>query len=73
MKYVRIKAYLDETFIAEHAFAGGDQLKAFERFKNDLPEVYENCILVAQTIDDEDPDWKEWFRVARNCGCLHFF
>lgn len=74
MTYVRIRSYYpDGTFTTcEHAFVGDNHVKAIERFRNLLPE-HKNCYLVAETIDDNDPNWKEWFRVARNCGCVHFF
>lgn len=74
MKYVRIKSYLpDGKFTScEHAYIGDNQIKALERFKNDFPE-HNHCIHVAETIDDEDAEWIDWFNVARECGCVHCF
>lgn len=74
MKYVRIRSYREngEFTTCEHAFGGDNQVKALERFRREYPE-HKDCILVAETIDDQDEDWKEWFRIARGCGCVHFF
>jgi hypothetical protein len=74
MKYIRIRSYLpDGTFTGcEHAFIGDDQVSATKRFRNEYPE-HADCTVVVETIDDQDPDWKEWFRIARNCGCVHCF
>lgn len=74
MKYVRIKSYnQDGEFTGcEHAYGGDNQSTALMRFRKEYPE-HNECILVARTIDDEDPEWIEWFRVARNCDCVHFF
>lgn len=72
MKYIRIRSYNEGHLAAEHAYIGDNQVKSIERFRNEYPE-HANCIVVAETIDDQDPNWKEWFRVARNCGCVHCF
>lgn len=74
MKYVRIKSYYqDGKFTGcEHAYIGDDKVKALERFNHDYPE-HNKCIPVAETIDDEDAEWLDWFRIARTCGCVHFF
>ena len=74
MKYVRIMSYYqDGRFTGcEQAYIGNNQTKALERFRHDFPE-HNNCIVVAETIDDEDAGWLDWFRVARKCGCVHCF
>lgn len=74
MKYVRVRSYYqDGKFTTcEHAYGGDNQVKALERFNREFPE-HHDCIKVAETIDDKDEEWQEWFRVARNCGCVHFF
>ena len=73
MKYIRIRSYHNGKFTTcEQAYIGDNQVKALERFRKEYPE-HHDCILIAETIDDEDPDWKEWFRIARNCGCVHCF
>lgn len=74
MKYVRVKSYYqDGRFTGcEHAYVGEDQCKTIKRFRDEFPE-HEKCTVFAETIDDEDEKWQEWFRVARRCGCVHFF
>lgn len=74
MKYVRIRSYLPNgTFTTcEHAYIGSDQSKALGRFRDEFPE-HAKCILMAETIDDEDAEWLEWFKVARAFGCVHCF
>lgn len=72
MKYVRVKSYHKDKFVAEHAYFGDNQSAALSRFRKEYPEHHE-CVLVAQTIDDEDDKWIEWFRAARDCGCVHYF
>lgn len=72
MKYVRVRSYLDNKLIADHAYGGDNQSNALSRFRKEYPE-HDKCILIAETIDDTDPKYSEWFRVARNCDCVHFF
>lgn len=74
MKYVRIKSYYkDGTFThCEHAYFGDSHTSAIERFRKEYPE-HNDCILEASTIDDTDKRFAEWFRVARECGCVHCF
>lgn len=72
MKYVRIRSYSNDKLVADHAYGGDNQSIAIARFRREYPE-HDNCILVADTIDDDDPEYKEWFRAARECGCAHFF
>ena len=74
MIYVRVKSYYqDGRFTGcEHAYGGVNQQEALERFDSEMPE-HRECYKVAEYIDDKDEEWKEWFRVARGCGCVHFF
>lgn len=72
MKYVRIKSYHNGKFVAEQAYIGDNHAAALKRFRTDYPS-HNQCILVAETVDDKDPKWTEWFRVARNCGCVNCF
>ena len=40
------------------------------RFRKEYPE-HKDCILIAETIDNEEPKYKEYFQVCLNCGCVH--
>ena len=50
----------------------GDTLvvKSLDRFRKEYPE-HKDCILIAETIDNEEPKYKEYFQVCLNCGCVH--
>ena len=72
MKYVRIKSVLNGKLLADHAYFGNDHCKALERFRREYPEHGE-CVLIAETIDDDDHKYTEWFKAARNCDCVHTF
>ena len=62
MKYVRIKSYQGGKFTGcEHLYSGNDHVKALERFRKEYPE-HKDCVLIAETIDSEEPKYKEYFR-----------
>ena len=44
--------------------------KSLDRFRKEYPE-HKDCILIAETIDNEEPKYKEYFQVCLNCGCVH--
>lgn len=72
MKYVRIKSnFPDGTFTGcEHAYLGDNHTDALARFRKEYPE-HNECIVIAQTIDADDPKWFGWIKAARDCGCVH--
>jgi len=72
MMYVRIKSYYqDGKFTGcEQLYFGNDQVKAIERFRKDYP-AHNECILVAENYDSEDPKNKEHFAVCVRCGCVN--
>lgn len=73
MKYVRIKTYVEGEFTgSEHAYGGDNQENSIKRFLKEYPE-HKGCELHAEVIDDADSALVEWFRIARMCGCVHFF
>lgn len=72
MQYVRIRSYYPDgrfTF-CEHLYSGADHVSAILRFRSEYP-AHHNCILVAETIDADDPKNKEYFSVCLRCGCVH--
>ena len=72
MMYVRIKSYYQSGKFTscEHLYPGNDQVKALERFRRNYPE-HNDCILVAETIDDEDPKIdEEYIHIFYRCGCV---
>ena len=72
MKYVRIKSYYpDGKFTGcEHLYWGDNQVKALERFRKDYP-AHDKCILVAETIEGDDPKNEEFIKVCNRCGCIN--
>lgn len=77
MMYVRIKSYLPTGEFTscehlypgcEHLYPGKDQVNALARFRKDYPG-HKDCILVAETISDEDPKYEEYIRICWRCGC----
>ena len=71
-EYVRVKSYYqDGRFTScEHLYFGNNQVKALERFRAEYPE-HDSCILVAETIDADAPENREYFAVCFRCGCVH--
>ena len=71
MLYTRIKSYLNGKFTGcEHLYMGNNHVKSLDRFRKEYPE-HKDCILIAETIDNEDQKYKEYFQVCLNCGCVH--
>ena len=71
MKYVRIKSYLNNQFTGcEHLYLGNSHVEALNKFRKEYPEHGE-CILIAETIDSEEPKYKEYFQTCLRCGCVH--
>ena len=72
MMYVRIKSYYQDgkfTF-CEQLYVGDNQVKALEKFRKEYP-AHKDCILVAETIDGDDPKNEEYIRICRSCGCIN--
>lgn len=71
MMYVRIKSYYQSGKFTscEHLYPGNDQVKALERFRRNYPE-HKDCILVAETIDGDDPKNEEYIHIFYRCGCV---
>ena len=72
MKYVRIQSRLNGVLLADHLYAGDNHVKAIEAFRKEYPE-HEKCVITAKTVDDEDPNLREYFSASRHCGTAHFF
>ncbi len=74
MEYVRLRAYYQngKATSCEHLYIGNNQVKALEWFRNEYPE-YNDCIIVAEHYDSDDPKNKEHFAVCKRCGCVHPF
>lgn len=73
MMYVRIRSYKNDSLCAEHLYVkSGTQQDAIDRFFRDMPEQ-KGCTIVAEDCDSQDPKNAEYFRVCRDCGCVHFF
>lgn len=72
MKYVRIKSYYQSGQFTgtEHLYWGDNQVKALEWFRKDFP-AHKDCILVAETIDGDDPKNEEYIRICNICGCIN--
>lgn len=72
MKYIRIKSYYQsgEFTFAEQLYTTDSQVKALEWFRKDYPS-HDGCILVAETIDGDDPENREYIEVCRRCGCIN--
>lgn len=71
MIYTRIKSYLNGKFTTcEHLYLGNIHTKAILNFRRQYPE-HENCIIVAETYDSDDPQNLEHFKSMLNCGCVH--
>ena len=71
MMYVRITSYYQSGKFTscEHLYPGNDQVKALERFRKDFPH-HNDCILVAETISDEDSKYEEYIHTCWKCGCV---
>lgn len=67
----RIKSYLNGKLVAEHIYYR-NQTKAIEMFRKEYPE-HDECIVVAEDYDETDPKNAEHFKVACDCGCVHFW
>ena len=71
MIYTRIKSYYNGTFTnCEHLYLGNNHSIALNKFRSEYPE-HNDCILIAESYDSEDPDNKEHFQACLNCGCVH--
>lgn len=71
MLYTRIKSYLNGEFTGcEHLYLGNDHVKSLIRFRKEYPE-HKDCILLAETIDSENPKYKDYIETCSNCGCIH--
>ena len=68
MKHVWIRAYYKGKMVGDHIYMGDDQVKALDRYRRDFPD-HNDCICVAETINDEDPTLAEFFAVHYRCGC----
>ena len=67
MKFVRVRSYLQSgELAAEQLYLGENQYEALERFRRDYPE-HQNCVLVAETVDGDDPKNEEYIRVCIGC------
>lgn len=70
MEYVRFKKSIGNDVVIDLAYFGNDEMKAFKRFQRDYPD-HTPVTVTMQVIDDNDPKWIEWFKAARNCGCVY--
>lgn len=72
MQYIRIRSYYQngEFTSCEHLYFGNNQVKALERFRKEYP-AHNDCILVAEAYDSDDPKNKEHFEICLRCGCVH--
>ncbi len=70
MKYVRTQSFFQGKLMAEHLYYGDDQVRALEMFRREYPE-HDSCIVVASTIDSNDPKWQEYISVCHRCGVVN--
>lgn len=71
MKYIRVRSYHNGEFTTcEHLYAGATQTEALVRFRKEYPE-HDECVLIAENYDSEDPKNKAHFAACVNCGCVH--
>lgn len=72
MLYTRIKSYYqDGRFTGcEHLYLGNDHVNALLRFRAEYP-AHDSCICVAETIDSDAPENREYFEICCRCGCVH--
>lgn len=73
VQFTRICSYRQngEFTTCEHLYARS-QSKALEWFRKDYPE-HKDCILVAETIEEDLDNPSEWFKACVNTGCVHYF
>lgn len=71
MKFIRVKSYHNGKFTgAEWLCFGDNQVKALERCRSYYPE-HNDCVFIAETIDDSEPKWKEYVKVCNRCSVLY--
>lgn len=73
MSFTRVRSYSkDGKFTGcEHVYARG-QVKALEWFRKDYPE-HKDCIVIAETVEEDLDNPSEWFKACNNCGCVHYW
>ena len=74
MEFIRIRSYYqDGTFTTcEHLYVGDNQVKALEIFRKEYP-AHDDCILVAEHYNSEDPTNLKHFEACSRCGCVHYW
>lgn len=72
--HIRIRSYFpDGKFTGcEHLYTGYTQGSALSRFRKEYPE-HNQCIIVAEDYDCEDPKNSEHFKACKMADCVHFF
>lgn len=73
MEYVRITSYYSDTNKwtgCEQLYFGNNQVKAIKRFRRTYPE-HNQCIVVAEPYDSDNPKNREHFKACLRCGCVN--
>ena len=72
-KFTRIKSYFrDGSFTGcEHVYARSQGI-ALEMFRKEYPE-HKDCILIAETIEEDMDNQSEWFKACQKAGCVHYW
>ena len=66
IKFVRVESFCDGKLVCEQLYLGDNHVKALVRFRKSYPE-HDKCILVAETIDGNDPKNEEYIRTCIRC------
>ena len=72
MIFTRIKSYDQNGKFTncEHLYLGKSHTNAILKFRREYPE-HDQCIVIAETYDSNDPKNKEHFNIMKKCGCIH--
>ena len=72
MMYVRVKCYNEGLFTGcDELYSGCTTMDdGIQKFRKQHPE-HENCLVIAEWYDAEEPCNKEHFAMTQACGCVY--